>query len=60
MKKHSAKFIFALVVAIFLPPLGVAIMDGCTCNVCLNILLTLLFYIPGLVHAIIVIVDDYK
>ena len=45
----------AALVAIWLPPIGVAVVEGCTWEVCLNVYLTLLFYFPGLIHAYIVI-----
>lgn len=44
-----------IVVAILLPPLGVFLQVGLRGQFWLNVLLTLLGYIPGLVHAIWVI-----
>ena len=44
-----------IVVSILLPPLGVFLQVGLTKHFWLNILLTLLGYIPGLVHAVWVI-----
>lgn len=41
--------------AILLPPLGVFFEVGLTGHFWLNILLTLLGYIPGIVHALYVI-----
>lgn len=43
--------------AILLPPLGVALEEGLSGQFLLNILLTLLGYIPGIIHAVIVIAD---
>lgn len=44
--------------AIFLPPLAVALHRGlCTCSVLINICLTILGWIPGVVHAFCVISD---
>ncbi|HZB82096.1 MAG TPA: YqaE/Pmp3 family membrane protein [Rubrobacteraceae bacterium] len=40
-----------IVVAILLPPLGVFLQVGLTKQFWINILLTLLGYIPGIVHA---------
>jgi uncharacterized membrane protein YqaE (UPF0057 family) len=44
-----------IVVAIILPPLGVFLQVGIGKHFWLNILLTILGYIPGIVHAIWVI-----
>lgn len=41
----------AALIAVLCPPLGVFLMDGCSCNLLLNLILTSLFYLPGLVHA---------
>ncbi|TDL31528.1 YqaE/Pmp3 family membrane protein [Jeotgalibacillus sp. S-D1] len=45
------------ILAIFLPPLAV-LFTGRFGSFLLNILLTLLGYIPGLIHAVIVIRDE--
>ena len=47
--------VIRIVVAILLPPLGVFLQVGLGKHFWLNILLTLLGYIPGIVHAIWVI-----
>jgi len=44
-----------IILAIILPPLGVFLQVGIGFHFWLNILLTLLGYLPGLVHAIWVI-----
>ena len=44
-----------VLIAILLPPLGVFLEVGITGHFWLNILLTILGYIPGIVHAIWVI-----
>lgn len=44
--------IILLAVSVLLPPLGVAIAKGLGGAFVLNIILTLLGYIPGLVHAV--------
>jgi uncharacterized membrane protein YqaE (UPF0057 family) len=43
------------VAAILLPPLGVFLQVGLTKHFWINIVLTLLGYIPGIVHAVWVI-----
>lgn len=47
--------IVRIIVAVLLPPLGVFLEVGLGKHFWLNILLTLLGYIPGLVHAIYII-----
>ncbi len=44
--------IIRIIIAILLPPLGVFLQVGFGCHFWLNILLTLLGYIPGIVHAV--------
>jgi uncharacterized membrane protein YqaE (UPF0057 family) len=57
MKKDEIKIIAALV-AILIPPLGVGIKHGIGAQLVINILLTLLGFLPGLIHAIYVILKD--
>ena len=47
--------IVRIIVAIFLPPLGVFLQVGIGTDFWINILLTLLGYIPGIIHAVWVI-----
>lgn len=47
--------IIRIIIAILLPPLGVFLQVGLGKDFWINILLTLLGYIPGLVHAIWII-----
>ena len=44
-----------ILIAILLPPLGVFLQVGIGLQFWLNILLTLLGYVPGIIHAIWVI-----
>lgn len=44
--------VIRIVVAILLPPLGVFLQVGLGVHFWLNILLTLLGYIPGIIHAV--------
>jgi uncharacterized membrane protein YqaE (UPF0057 family) len=44
-----------IILAILLPPLGVFLQVGIGAQFWINILLTLLGYIPGIVHAIWII-----
>lgn len=47
--------IFRIVLAILLPPLGVFTQVGFGLQFWLNIVLTLLGYIPGIIHAVWII-----
>ncbi|EDK37083.1 hypothetical protein PGUG_01181 [Meyerozyma guilliermondii ATCC 6260] len=47
--------IFKLFFAIILPPLGVFMERGCSSSLFINILLTCLGYIPGIIHAVYII-----
>lgn len=47
--------IVRILIAILLPPLGVFLQVGIGLQFWLNILLTLLGYIPGIIHALWVI-----
>jgi uncharacterized membrane protein YqaE (UPF0057 family) len=47
--------IIRIIIAIFIPPLGVFLQVGIGRDFWINIILTLLGYIPGIVHAIWVI-----
>ena len=49
--------ILRIILAIILPPLGVFLQVGIGGPFWLNILLTLLGYIPGIVHALYVILS---
>lgn len=47
--------IVRIIAAILLPPLGVFLQVGLTGQFWINILLTLLGYIPGIIHAVWII-----
>ncbi len=47
--------ILEIIFAILLPPLGVGLRYGISKEFWINLLLTLLGYIPGLIHAFIVL-----
>ncbi|MFT2011070.1 YqaE/Pmp3 family membrane protein [Pontibacter sp. 13R65] len=46
-----------VIIAIFLPPLAVFLHDGLGSSFWINILLTLLFFVPGVIHALLVVTD---
>lgn len=47
-----------IIVAIILPPVGVLLQVGLGKHFWLNILLTILGYIPGIVHGVWVVAKD--
>jgi len=44
-----------IILAIVLPPLGVFLERGCNADFFINIVLTILGYIPGIIHALYII-----
>ncbi len=44
-----------IILAFFLPPLAVGLNSGFGQSFVINLILTLLFWIPGVIHALIVI-----
>jgi uncharacterized membrane protein YqaE (UPF0057 family) len=44
-----------IIIAILIPPLAVGLKKGIGMDLIINIVLTLIFYIPGLIHAIYLI-----
>ncbi len=52
---YSIVDVIRIILAIFLPPVGVFLQVGLGLHFWLNILLTLCGYIPGIIHAIWVI-----
>lgn len=51
----NANDLLMIIIAILLPPLAVALRRGIGGAFLLNLLLTLLAYVPGLVHAVWVV-----
>jgi uncharacterized membrane protein YqaE (UPF0057 family) len=54
-RKRFTMDLLRIIIAILLPPLGVFLQVGIGKQFWINILLTLLGYIPGIVHAVWVI-----
>ncbi|KAI8854609.1 hypothetical protein BC829DRAFT_380359 [Chytridium lagenaria] len=46
--------ILEILLALIFPPLLVLIKEGCSCDLLLNVILTLVGWLPGVVHAIYV------
>lgn len=51
----ATKTILKMVAAVILPPLGVGLHRGLSGHFFLSIVLTLLGFIPGIIHAVIVV-----
>ncbi|KAH7027035.1 putative cation transport-related protein [Linnemannia elongata] len=47
--------IFKFIFAVIFPPLGVLLERGCGPDLLINILLTILGFIPGIIHAFYII-----
>ncbi|KAI1425674.1 hypothetical protein F5Y12DRAFT_713952 [Xylaria sp. FL1777] len=54
----TASDVCKIIFAIILPPLGVFLERGCGADLLINILLTILGYIPGIIHALYVHTDQ--
>ena len=52
--------IIALIFAIFLPPIGAFLQVGFSKQLIFNIILTLLGGIPGMIHAIWLVLTEHK
>lgn len=48
----------AILLALFLPPLGVALKCGIGSSFIINIILTFFFWFPGVIHAFFVILNE--
>lgn len=54
------KTLLLVLLAVFLPPVAVFLKVGLTKHFWINILLCLLFALPGMIHALIVVLTDVK
>jgi uncharacterized membrane protein YqaE (UPF0057 family) len=54
----GASDVLIVILAILLPPVAVVIRRGCGVDVLINILLCLLGHIPGVIHAVFVVLHD--
>lgn len=55
MSSASSADLVRIILSVLVPPLGVFLQEGLGTQFWLNVLLTLLGYIPGLVHAVWII-----
>ncbi|WP_317042473.1 YqaE/Pmp3 family membrane protein [Pontibacter flavimaris] len=53
----SRTSVVEIILAIILPPLAVFLHDGIGTSFWINIILTLLFFLPGVIHALLVVTD---
>lgn len=53
----SRTSVVEIILAVILPPLAVFLHDGIGTSFWINIILTLLFFIPGIIHALLVVTD---
>ncbi|KAI8059834.1 hypothetical protein BDF21DRAFT_348553 [Thamnidium elegans] len=49
-----------ILVTILCPPVGVFLMFGCGADLCINICLTVLGYLPGHIHAFYLMFTRYQ
>tara|TARA_R110002096_G_scaffold206192_3_gene392303 strand:- start:388 stop:600 length:213 start_codon:yes stop_codon:yes gene_type:complete len=54
--KEETKDVLRILLAIILPPVGVFLQVGIRLHFWINLILTILGYIPGIIHAIYIIV----
>ncbi|BFZ59972.1 hypothetical protein YB2330_000994 [Saitoella coloradoensis] len=52
--------VLVVIITIFLPPLGVFLISGCSADFLINICLTVLGYLPGHIHAFYLEYKHYK
>ncbi|OJJ32978.1 hypothetical protein ASPWEDRAFT_174406 [Aspergillus wentii DTO 134E9] len=47
----TCSILCVVIITLFLPPLGILLISGCSADFLINILLTILGYFPGHIHA---------
>lgn len=55
MADSEVSKLLLVIIAILIPPLAVGLKDGIGMSLVINIILTLFLYVPGLLHALWVI-----
>lgn len=58
MASEGTKDFFRIILSVIIPPVGVFFQVGLGLHFWINILLTLLGYVPGLLHAIWIILKE--
>ena len=57
MSDIQTNTLLLVIIAILLPPLAVGLKSGVGGALILNIILTIIFYVPGLLHALYVVLN---
>lgn len=57
MADADTNTLLLIIIAILLPPLAVGLKSGIGGALILNIILTIIFYVPGLLHALFVVLN---
>lgn len=57
-RASDTDLLLLVIIAILLPPLAMALYDGITNRFWISLLLTLLFYLPGLIYTLVVILGE--
>ncbi|OUW17513.1 MAG: YqaE/Pmp3 family membrane protein [Opitutales bacterium TMED158] len=52
--------IVKIILAILLPPVGAFLQVGATKHLLINVILTILGYVPGIIHGLWLILTDQK
>uniref|UniRef100_K3WXQ7 Protein Ric1 n=1 Tax=Globisporangium ultimum (strain ATCC 200006 / CBS 805.95 / DAOM BR144) TaxID=431595 RepID=K3WXQ7_GLOUD len=47
-----------VICSVLIPPVGVYFQVGCNKDLAINVLLTILGYVPGVIHAVYIIVSE--
>ncbi len=55
---NDTNLLLLVIIAILLPPLAMGIYDGLSNRFWLSLLLTILFYLPGLIYTLVVILGE--
>lgn len=57
-QETDTDLLLLVIIAILLPPLAMGLYDGITTRFWISLLLTLLFYLPGLIYTLVVILGE--
>ncbi|MBL1216023.1 MAG: YqaE/Pmp3 family membrane protein [Planctomycetes bacterium] len=55
MADEATNKLLLVIIAILIPPVAVLLKEGVGAPLIINIILTLLFWVPGLIHALYVV-----
>jgi uncharacterized membrane protein YqaE (UPF0057 family) len=60
MKNKDIMWIVKIILAIVLPPVAAFLQIGLTTHFWINLVLTILFYLPGIIHALWLVLTNKK